>query len=136
MLDKFKDMQQEKLDNMLSEQAVLKQQAEVEQQRLAQLKQFIDEMQTNNQMGNAIGLQNLAGMKHILHGLTQQQAERVTQLQGDQSRQQLACIQQLSFTKGLEGVIAKKAHQTKQKQARQHQNQLDELVAHAAVRRS
>lgn len=134
MLEKFKQMQQQKLDKMLADQALVKQQTEQEQQRLAQLTLFIDGMQSNKHMHSALGLQNLAAMKHILHGLSQQQAERVEQLQGDQTRQQQACIQQLSFTKGLEGVIAKKAQQQQQVQVRQQQSQLDELISQAAIR--
>lgn len=133
MLDKFKQLQQQKLDSMLNEQALLKQHTEQEQQRLAQLKQFIDGMQTNNQMRSALDLQNLAGMKHILHGLSQQQSERVMQLQGDQSRQQHACVQQLSFTKGLEGVLAKQLQKQRQHQVKLQRNQLDELISQAVI---
>lgn len=136
MLSKFREIQQQKLDKMLSQQALMKQQAEQEQQRLVQLQQHMNDMETTTQMRCALGLQNLANMKHILNGLSAEQINRVKQLQGDHSRQQHACIKQLSFTKGLEGIISNKARTLLQQQQQAQQKQLDELVSQAYIRQN
>ena len=57
-------------------------------------------------MSSAISLQNLSGMKRILSGLSTQQQARINDSQQDELRQQQACFKQMSFTKGIEGIVS------------------------------
>ena len=57
-------------------------------------------------MSSALSLQNLSGMKRILSGLSTQQQARIHDSQQDELRQQQACSKQMSFTKGIEGIVS------------------------------
>ena len=65
-------------------------------------------MDKNQQMSSALSLQNLSGMKRILSGLSTQQQARIDDSQQDELRQQQACFKQMSFTKGIEGIVTEK----------------------------
>ena len=134
MLTKFKNMQKDKLDNMLAKQSELQQRSAQEKQRLELLQQHIDSMQKNVSMQSSIGLQNLSGMKDILNNLSNQQSELISQSQNDESRQQKACLKQMNFTKGIEGIVQSR-YQVAQAQLQQQENKdLDEMVIQGYVR--
>ncbi|MBU2926122.1 hypothetical protein Q4506_14725 [Colwellia sp. 4_MG-2023] len=134
MLTKFKDMQKDKLDQMLAKQSELQQRSAQEQQRLQLLQQHIDSMEKNVSMKSSICLQNLSGMKVILNNLSNQQSALITQSQNDESRQQQACLKQMNFTKGIEGIVQSR-HQVLQEQLQQQENKdLDEMVIQGYVR--
>ncbi|WP_159817244.1 hypothetical protein [Colwellia sp. 20A7] len=134
MLTKFKDMQKDKLDQMLVKQSELQQRSAQEKQRLQLLQQHIDSMEKNVSMQSSIGLQNLSGMKVILNNLSNQQSELITQSQNDETRQQKACLTQMNFTKGIEGIVQSR-HQVAREQIQHQENKdLDEMVIQGYVR--
>ena len=126
-------MQKEKLDKMLSTRAKLQQQSAIEQQRFNALQSHIDSMDKNVHMQCSLGLQNLSGMKAILQGLSVQQHQQVKQSQNDEHRQQQACLKQMSFTKGINGIIDNRALLAKQGKEKQEQKQLDEMISQAYI---
>lgn len=134
MLDKFLDMQKSKLDLMLAEQSQLQLKSAQEQQRLAQLQMHIDTMEKNGQMKSALGLQNLSGMKSILSGLSDQQIERFKDSQQDESRQQKACLKQMTFTKGIQGLVSNRLLAKQEYAIKQEEKNLDEMVSQAYIR--
>ncbi|WP_368485417.1 hypothetical protein ABZP26_04840 [Pseudoalteromonas sp. SD03] len=134
MLNKFLGLQQQKLDKMLAEQTQLQQRSNLEQQRLSQLQQHINSMDKNQQMSSALSLQNLSGMKRILSGLSAQQQARIHDSQQYELRQQQACFKQMSFTKGIEGIVSNR-HRAFQSQAQQQEAKvLDEMISQAHSR--
>ena len=85
-------------------------------------------------MSSAISLQNLSGMKRILFGLSAQQQARINDSQQDELRQQQACFKQMSFTKGIEGIVSNR-HRAFQSQAQQQEAKvLDEMISQAHSR--
>ncbi|WP_404338662.1 hypothetical protein [Pseudoalteromonas mariniglutinosa] len=135
MLAKYRDMQQDKLEKMLLKQSQLQQRSSQEQQRLQMLKQHIDAMDKNIHMQSSLGLQNLSGMKTILNNLSHQQRQQVDQSQSDEYRQQQACLKQMTFTKGIDGIVDNRALVAQQLQQQQENKQLDEMISQAYIRR-
>ncbi|MCQ8877482.1 hypothetical protein NQT69_05475 [Pseudoalteromonas shioyasakiensis] len=134
MLAKFKNMQKDKLEQMLAKQSQLQQRSLQEQQRLQRLQQHIDSMDKNINMQSSLGLQNLSGMKAILANLSHQQTELISQSKNDEHRQQRACLKQMSFTKGIEGIVNNRHISLQRQQQTQENKQLDEMVSQAYIR--
>ncbi|MEL0640965.1 hypothetical protein V6260_10165 [Pseudoalteromonas aliena] len=134
MLNKYLVIQKDKLDLMLAKQAQLQLKSLEEQQRLAQLQLHIDSMDKSMQMKSAISLQNLSGMKGILSGLSNQQSTRLKDSQQDELRQQQACLKQMTFTKGIEGIVKNRVSLKQDNVNKQEEKALDEMVSQAYVR--
>lgn len=134
MLNKYLGIQKEKLELMLAKQSKLQLKSLEEQQRLAQLQLHIDSMDKSVQMKSAISLQNLSGMKGILKGLSSQQSTRLKDSQQDEQRQQQACLKQMTFTKGIEGILQKRANLKQSYAVTQEDRVLDEMVSQAYIR--
>lgn len=134
MLNKFLTIQKDKLDIMLAKQSQLQLKSLEEQQRLAQLQVHINSMDKSAQMKSALGLQNLSGMKSILSGLSTQQIERFKDSQQDEMRQQQACLKQMSFTKGIEGLVSNRRATKQAYINKQEEKNLDEMISQAHIR--
>lgn len=134
MLNKFLTIQKDKLDIMLAKQSQLQLKSLEEQQRLAQLQVHINSMDKSAQMKSALGLQNLSGMKNILSGLSTQQIERFKDSQQDEMRQQQACLKQMSFTKGIEGLVSNRIATKQAYINKQEEKNLDEMISQAHIR--
>ncbi|GAB0110478.1 hypothetical protein [Pseudoalteromonas distincta] len=134
MLNKYLVIQKDKLDLMLAKQTQLQLKSLEEQQRLAQLQLHIDSMDKSMQMKSAISLQNLSGMKGILSGLSNQQSTRLKDSQQDELRQQQACLKQMTFTKGIEGIVKNRVSLKQDNVNKQEEKTLDEMVSQAYVR--
>lgn len=134
MLNKFLVIQKNKLDIMLAKQAQLQLKSLEEQQRLAQLQLHIDGMDKSTEMRSALSLQNLSGMKGILSGLSNQQIERFKDSQQDEKRQQQACLKQMSFTKGIEGIVTNRVSVKQEYANKQEAKNLDEMISQAYIR--
>jgi len=134
MLNKYLVIQKDKLDLMLAKQTQLQLKSLEEQQRLAQLQLHINSMDKSRQMKSAISLQNLSGIKGILSGLSNQQSTRLKDSQQDEQRQQQACLKQMTFNKGIEGIVKNRVSIKQNYANKQEEKVLDEMVSQAYIR--
>ncbi len=134
MLKKYLQTQQDNFDLMRSRFSQLQQQAEHEQQRSEILAQHINSMETSRQMACSLSLQNLSGLKHMLHDMAGQQQLRCQQAQQEASIQQQACSKQAAYNLALEQLLDKRAQQQTLLLQRREQKVQDELAMQLVLR--
>lgn len=128
MLKKYLQTQQDNFDVMRSRHSQLQRQAEHEQQRSSLLAQHIDSMETSCQMVCSLSLQNLSGLKVIMHDMAQQQQHRSLLAQQEATMQQQACSKQAAYNLAIEQVLEKRRQRQVLQQQRREQKQQDELA--------
>lgn len=134
MLKKYLKTQQDNFDVMRSRHSQLQRQAEHEQQRSNLLTQHIDSMETNQQMACSLSLQNLSGLKVIMHDMAEQQQHRSLQAQQEAAMQQQACSKQAAYNLAIEQVLEQRRQRQLLQQQRREQKQQDELAMQMHIR--
>ncbi|GGO69410.1 flagellar FliJ family protein [Bowmanella pacifica] len=129
MLNRYLNLQQQKLDSMQQRQSKLQHQHQQECDRLSQLQQHASGLGNASTVNNAMGLQNLSAVRTQLQALCEQQGLKVAQADQEVRRQQQACVAQLRYNKGLEVVRDKQQDRERRHQIRQEQKHSDELTA-------
>lgn len=134
MLKQYLKQQEDNLQLMLRRKQQLQQQAEQEGQRLLSLSQHIAMMEGTEKMACSLSLQNLAGLKHILHSMQSTQQQRADSALQEATLQQQVCMRQASLNLGITDIMHQQMQQAKLKQHRSEQRQDDELSQQLAQR--
>lgn len=127
MLKHYLKQQEDNLQQMLRRKQQLELQAQQEAQRLLLLSQHIAAMETPEQMACSLSLQNLAGLKHILHNLQAEQQQRADSARQEAGVQQQVCMRQASLNLGITDILRQQAQQSQLLAIRNEQRQQDEL---------
>lgn len=128
MLKKYLQTQQDNFDLMRSRFSQLQHLAEQEQQRSQLLNQHINAMETSAQMVCSLSLQNLSGLKGIMHDMAAQQVLRSDAAIQEANRQQQACNKQAAYNLAIAQLIEQRQRRQIIKQQRQEQKLQDEIA--------
>ncbi len=127
MLEQYLKQQDDNLQLMLKRRQQLQKQAEQEQRRLLALSQHLATMDGPEQMACSLSLQNLSGIKQILHSLQQEQQQRTSAAAAEVARQQQVCVKQAALNLGLHDILSQQQRQQQLERSRLEQRQQDEL---------
>ncbi|MGP9802856.1 hypothetical protein [Rheinheimera sp. NSM] len=135
MLKKYLQTQQDNFDAMRSRHSRLQQLAGQEQQRSSVLAQHIGSLESNQQMLCSLSLQNLSGLKHIMHDLAAEQQQRSALAEQEAVTQQQACNKQAAYNLAIEQLLQQRQQRQLLQQQRREQKQQDELAMQMHLRR-
>ncbi|MBU1309406.1 MAG: hypothetical protein KKE30_07735 [Gammaproteobacteria bacterium] len=128
MLKKYLQTQQDNFDLMRSRFSQLQQLAEQEQQRSSLLSQHINGMESSEQMACSLSLQNLSGLKGLMHDMAAQQQLRSEAAVQEANRQQQACNKQAAYNLAIAQLLEQRQQRQLLKQQRQEQKLQDEIA--------
>ena len=134
MLNKYKDLQQGKLDELSLQRSHINDRLTGQQQQLSQLQQYQQNLTNVSSLTDALSLQNQHTMSKQVEKLVDFQQQQLSLTQVDLNRQNVLIKQQFCHYKGLESISRKKEAIAEQKSLQQEQFSNDEIATQAFLR--
>ncbi|WDE12131.1 hypothetical protein [Thalassomonas haliotis] len=134
MLNKFKDLQQQKLEQLSKQRSRINDKLNGQEQYLEQLVQYQQALTDVSSHNHALGLQNQHRMQIQIAKVADFQARQVSLTQVDLQRQNQLIKQQYCHFKGLEIISNKQAQQAQLKKQQQEDFSNDDIATMAFLR--
>ncbi|WDD99342.1 hypothetical protein [Thalassomonas actiniarum] len=134
MLNKFKNLQQQKLEQLSKQRSELNDKLIGQEQYLEQLVQYQQALTDVSSHNHALALQNQHGMQQQIAKVVDFQEQQVSLTQVDLQRQNQLLKQQYCHYKGLEIISNKQAKLAQQKKQQQEDFANDDIATLAFIR--
>lgn len=134
MLNKFKDLQQQKLEQLSQQRSQINDKLSGQELYLEQLVQYQQALTDVSSHNHALGLQNQHSMQQQIAKVVDLQEQQVSLTQVDLQRQNQLIKQQYCHYKGLEVISKKQTKQAEQKKQQQEDFSNDEIATLAFIR--
>jgi len=135
MLNKFKDLQHQKLEQLSQDRAQINDKLSGQQQYLEQLVQYQQALTDVSSHNHALELQNQHRMQVQIAKVVDFQQQQVSLTQVDLQRQNQLIKQQYCQYKGLETISNKQARLAQQKKQQQEDFANDDIATLAFLRK-
>ncbi|WDE05157.1 hypothetical protein SG34_028330 [Thalassomonas viridans] len=136
MLNKFKDLQQQKLEQLSKERSHINDKLSGQEQYLEQLVQYQQTLTDVSSHNHAVGLQNQHRMQVQIAKVVDFQEQQVSLTRVDLQRQNQLIKQQYCHFKGLETISNKQAHRAQQKKQQEEDFANDDIATLAFLRQN